>query len=474
MKTLAPELSALMTIFASAGPVSSTRRSSRSGGADATLHSDSRSSRVSAGNSGRSPAAKRASRSSRAASSARRRGAEAVLEIGDEVERLAVEQLVLAGRPAARRPRRSCRPPPARAVRERLQRRGATRSGAASRASSRTRSAGSCARRRSALGRPVPPYHARSAAVLPYQPGGQTRRPSRALALDRVAADHDVARARARGSGAGHRPSLRSGRRGRSRARRRGRRRRVHRSGRPPRRLRAGASARSTTTQTGRREALDVAVERAPQARRLARVGGHDRVDQQDRAGQLAVDAADLLDPARGRAWDRAPTRGAARSSATVRSRSPARPGPPRTAANRPLRPCQAVRGHADTIGAMRIVQQGERSETYGGRFTGRVELEMLAARRGGRPPRRRARALLRGRGLELAPPSGRAAPAAARGPRALRPAGRRARARRPATSSSRPRASATSTARRAGADCVWLTITWGVTDWEDLAPEPA
>ena len=26
----------------------------------------------------------------------------------------------------------------------------------------------------------------------------------------------------------------------------------------------------------------------------------------------------------------------------------------------------------------MRIVQQGERSETYGGRFTGRVELEML------------------------------------------------------------------------------------------------
>ena len=27
----------------------------------------------------------------------------------------------------------------------------------------------------------------------------------------------------------------------------------------------------------------------------------------------------------------------------------------------------------------MRIVRQGERSETYGGRFTGRVELEMLA-----------------------------------------------------------------------------------------------
>ena len=35
----------------------------------------------------------------------------------------------------------------------------------------------------------------------------------------------------------------------------------------------------------------------------------------------------------------------------------------------------------------MRIVQQGERSETYGGRFTGRVELEMLQpAEAAGRP----------------------------------------------------------------------------------------
>jgi quercetin dioxygenase-like cupin family protein len=25
-----------------------------------------------------------------------------------------------------------------------------------------------------------------------------------------------------------------------------------------------------------------------------------------------------------------------------------------------------------------------------------------------------------------------------------------------------------------AGSDCVWLTITWGVTEWEDMAPEPA
>ena len=39
MKTFAPEFSALMTIFLSAGPVISTRRSSRSGGIGATVHS---------------------------------------------------------------------------------------------------------------------------------------------------------------------------------------------------------------------------------------------------------------------------------------------------------------------------------------------------------------------------------------------------------------------------------------------------
>ena len=192
MKTLAPELSALITIFASAGPVSSTRRSSRSGGADATVHSASRSSRVSAGNSGRSPAAKRASRSSRApaaraggrrsGSRARRRG------------RAPRGRAARPGRgPPARRPRRSCRPPAARAVRERLERRGATRE---QRRAVRRRG---CARqapgrgagvRRAARGRRTTP---RSAAVLPYQPGGQTRTPSAPLALDRVAADHDVA-----------------------------------------------------------------------------------------------------------------------------------------------------------------------------------------------------------------------------------------------------------------------------------------
>ena len=55
MNTLAPELSALMTILASAGPVISTRRSSRSRGVLATAHSASRSSRVSSGKDGRSP-----------------------------------------------------------------------------------------------------------------------------------------------------------------------------------------------------------------------------------------------------------------------------------------------------------------------------------------------------------------------------------------------------------------------------------
>ena len=46
MNTRAPELSALISIFGSAGPVISTRRSSRSGGAGATVQAASRTSRV--------------------------------------------------------------------------------------------------------------------------------------------------------------------------------------------------------------------------------------------------------------------------------------------------------------------------------------------------------------------------------------------------------------------------------------------
>src|SRR5688572_27569024 len=69
MKTFAPELSALMTILRSGGPVISTRRSSRSCGIAATRHSAARNSLVSAGKSGSLPssnsrcsAARRASR----------------------------------------------------------------------------------------------------------------------------------------------------------------------------------------------------------------------------------------------------------------------------------------------------------------------------------------------------------------------------------------------------------------------------
>jgi quercetin dioxygenase-like cupin family protein len=121
----------------------------------------------------------------------------------------------------------------------------------------------------------------------------------------------------------------------------------------------------------------------------------------------------------------------------------------------------------------MRIVRQGERSETYGGRFTGRVELEMLApAEADDRPdvarvhfsagavsnwhrhPGGQQLLLLSGRGRfgvpggehELEP-----------GDYLVTPAGER-----------HFHGAAT------GADCVWLTITWGVTEWEDQAPETA
>src|SRR6266581_4173022 len=75
MKTFAPELRALMTIFRSTGPVISTRRSRRSRGAGATHQSgSSRTLLVSGRKSGSSPAASAACRSSRPASSSRRRG----------------------------------------------------------------------------------------------------------------------------------------------------------------------------------------------------------------------------------------------------------------------------------------------------------------------------------------------------------------------------------------------------------------
>ena len=48
MKTLAPELSALMIILGSAGPVISTRRSLSTEGTGATFHSEARTAAVSA------------------------------------------------------------------------------------------------------------------------------------------------------------------------------------------------------------------------------------------------------------------------------------------------------------------------------------------------------------------------------------------------------------------------------------------
>src|SRR3954468_8530538 len=74
MKTLAPELSALIIIFRSTGPVISTRRSFRSAGADATCQLRSRISRVSSRKFGSSPLLRHRWSSRRRWSSACRRG----------------------------------------------------------------------------------------------------------------------------------------------------------------------------------------------------------------------------------------------------------------------------------------------------------------------------------------------------------------------------------------------------------------
>ncbi len=73
MNMRAPELSALITIFRSVGPVISTRLSRRSAGTGEMAHSLSRISAVSGKKSGSSPAARRSRRSARAASRSRRR-----------------------------------------------------------------------------------------------------------------------------------------------------------------------------------------------------------------------------------------------------------------------------------------------------------------------------------------------------------------------------------------------------------------
>ncbi|MNV53746.1 hypothetical protein D3C71_1459040 [compost metagenome] len=77
MNTLAPELSALITIFGSVGPVISTRRSCSASGIGATRQSSSRRCAVSARKSGRPPPSKKACRARRACSRRWRSGSTA-------------------------------------------------------------------------------------------------------------------------------------------------------------------------------------------------------------------------------------------------------------------------------------------------------------------------------------------------------------------------------------------------------------
>ena len=244
MKTLAPELSALMTIFGSAGPVSSTRRSFEVGGRGrdrplglAQLPRLLRERRPLAGGEARLALVARLEQR-------RRRGPKRRWRSPISASASRVEQLVLAGNALGDHLG-------AHAARPRLMLSASPRSASAPPLRSgepcvvRMRSAGSSARRRSAPGQPgpaVPRALCGGAAV----PAGRAH--PQALALRRLRSRRRRSRrhrARACGSGAGHRPSLRWGRRGESRARRRGRRRRAHRSVRRRHRLRAGASAPS-------------------------------------------------------------------------------------------------------------------------------------------------------------------------------------------------------------------------------------
>jgi hypothetical protein len=77
MKTLAPEFSALMTIFGSVGPVISTRRSCSASGSGATRQSSLRMCAVSARKSGTPPPSKKAWRATRACSRRWRSGSTA-------------------------------------------------------------------------------------------------------------------------------------------------------------------------------------------------------------------------------------------------------------------------------------------------------------------------------------------------------------------------------------------------------------
>ncbi len=335
MKTLAPELSALMTIFASAGPVSSTRRSSRSEGAVATVHSASRSSRVSAGNSGRSPAAKRASRSSRAASRSRRRAPK--------------RRWSAATRSSASRSSSSSWPGTACAATSALMPPSASASNAAAAARQERRAV----RREHALDRLLreAPQRARQAGpAVPGALGGRAAVPAGrthaqtlgVFALERVSADHDVADHECAELGEG--------------------------IGRLSDRIAEGDRARAVGhdavvgTVAGDHGigpapvpvdghdhvdraavTLDIAIERAPQTGGVRGVGGDDRVDEQQGARQLAVDAADLLDPA-GRRRRLGIPLGVRSGPAPQSALDLLHLQAPRTAANRPRRPVSSAR----------------------------------------------------------------------------------------------------------------------------------
>ncbi len=334
MKTLAPELSALMTILASAGPVSSTRRSSRSAGRG--RNAPLRLAQLPGLLRERRALSRREALLALGASLQKRPApsAEAPLEIADQAQRFIVEQLVLAGDRLRWRRRPSRGSPLARRRGERAQ------CGASS-----AQERGSVRRQDplARLLRQAPERTAQADAAVPGALGGSRAVPARRADPQPVAPARPRShrrrsrrrRPRGRGTGGVHRPSLRSGRRVRSHRRRRARRHRVHRSARSPRRLRAGASAPSSARRPGAAAARRRGRALARGARRRpGRRGPRDR-----RARPRPATRSRRCRPPRSSpssVWPRAPTRGGARSSARGPARSPARQGLSRTAANRP------------------------------------------------------------------------------------------------------------------------------------------
>ena len=95
MKTRAPELSALIIILRSTGPVISQRRSWRSAGASATRHSPSRTSAVSGRKRGSSPASSSSLPLVPPLEQLAAPGIQLAVQARDEVERLAREDLLV-------------------------------------------------------------------------------------------------------------------------------------------------------------------------------------------------------------------------------------------------------------------------------------------------------------------------------------------------------------------------------------------